>query len=254
MSSQSSFPHKSSKVLTREELVDYLLQHHSRGYAVFQEEGANGSFELVLSDMCCIRFTGDGEMVRVQGCTFNHAGWTFEVSSLADLRKSVDYIANQMIGADWQASPSSARLQENTPAANLATISRLVGTSSIEAIFDPYLENRSLTTLIDILSFGEGSISNNVKVLSTSKTSNGQVPRLTKAGFESWLHQLRIAGQLRIMEPSEHRRFLILSSGQSLLLGPSLNSINKNEAVRLEPAYLDQLFFDQVWSQAVQLT
>ena len=254
MSNQSSFPQKLSTVLTREELVDYLLQHHSRGYSIYQDEGANGSFELVLSDMYCIRFTVAGEMVRVEGCTFNHAGWTFEVSSLADLGKSVDYIANQMIGTNWQASPSSARVHESTPATNLATISRLVGTSAVEAIFDPYLENRSLTTLIEILSFGEGSVANNVRVLSTSKTSNRQVPRLTKAGFESWLDQLRITGQLRIMEPSEHRRFLILSSGQSLLLGHSLNSINKNEAVRLEPASQDQLFFEQVWSRAMPLT
>jgi hypothetical protein len=254
MSQQSSFPQKPSTVLTRNELVDYLLQHHSRGYAVFQVEGANGSFELVLNDIYCIRFTCVDEMVRVQGCTFNHAGWTLEVSSLADLWKSVDYIANQMIGASWQASPSCARVHNNTPASNLATISSLINTSAIEAIFDPYLENRSLTTLIDILSFGEGSVSNNVRVLSTSKTTNGQVPRLTKAGFESWLDQLSIAGQLRLMEPSEHRRFLILSSGQSLLLGPSLNSINKNEAVRLEPASQDQLFFDQVWSRAMPLT
>lgn len=254
MSNQPTFPQKPTTALSRDDLVSYLLQHHSRGFQVFQTASVNGPFELVLSDMHCIKFISTGGSVQVQGCTLNNVGWVFDVSSLAELRRSVDYVAHQMIGASWKTSPTSARVSEGAPATNLATISNLIGTSAIEAIFDPYLDNRSLATLIDILSFGAGSVSNGVRVLSTNKTTSGQVPRLTRSGFDTWLNQLGISGDVRIMDPSEHRRFMILSSGQSLLLGPSLNSIHKNEAIRLEPATHDKIFFDQVWSQAAPLT
>ena len=254
MSNQPTFPQKPTAALSRDDLVNYLLQHHSRGFQVFQVAGANGPFELVLSAMYSIKFFGTGGSVQVQGCTLNNVGWVFDVSSLADLRKSVDYVAQQMIGARWRVSPSTARVREDAPATNLATISGLIGTSSIEAIFDPYLDNRSLATLIDILSFGTGSVFNGVRVLSTNKTTSGQVPRFTRSGFATWLNQLGIGGDVRIMDPSEHRRFMILSSDQSLLLGPSLNSIHKNEAIRLEPASQDRLFFDRVWAQAAPLT
>ncbi len=56
------------------------------------------------------------------------------------------------------------------------------------------------------------------------------------------------------MPPSEHRRFFLLSGGQSLILGPSLNSIHKNEAVRLEPDAEGRAFFDGVWAAAGPLT
>lgn len=253
MPNQPMFPYKPTATLTREALVDYLLQYHSRGYQVFQDESLNGPLELVLTEMHCIRFISNGGKVQLQGCTLNHAGWVFDVSSLAELQKAVDYIAHLFIGDKLKLSPTSARVVEGAIATNLATISNLVGTSAIEAIFDPYLKNRSLTALIDILSFGAGSISNGVRVLSTNKTTSGQIPKLTKVGFEAWLSQLGITGEIRVMGSSEHRRFILLSSEQSLLLGPSLNSIHKNEAVRLEPGAYDQTFFNQVWSQATLL-
>jgi hypothetical protein len=209
--------------------------------------------ELVLADAKAIKFICSNSKVQVQGCTFNHAGWTFDVSSILELQQAVDYVAQQMVGDQWCQSPVAARLSESIPATNLATISRLIGTSAIEAVFDPYLENRSLSTLIDILPFGQGSIANGVRVLSTEKTTSGQVPRLTINGFSTWLGQLGITGEIRTMGASEHRRFMLLNSGQSLLLGPSLNSIQKNEAIRLEPNTEDKSFFDRIWQQASPL-
>lgn len=135
--------------------------------------------------------------------------------------------------------PQLPRVVEGAITTNLVTLSNLIGTSAIEAIFDRHLENRSLTILIDILSFGVVSIASGVRVLSTSKTTSRQIPRLTKAGFDAWLNQSEITGEIQVMGPYEHRRLILLSSEQSLLLGPSLNSIHKNEAVRLEPAAYD---------------
>ena len=72
-------------------------------------------------------------------------------------------------------------------------------------------------------------------MLGSTKMTTGKIPKLTTVGVNAWLAQLGINGEARIMPPGEHRRFMLLSGGQSLILGMSLNAIHKNEAVRLEP-------------------
>jgi hypothetical protein len=54
------------------------------------------------------------------------------------------------------------------------------------------------------------------------------------------------------MATSEHRRFLLLSGGRSLLIGCSLNPIAKNEAVALGGGDAeDRAFFDGLWPRVI---
>ena len=129
-----------------------------------------------------------------------------------------------------------------------------MGSSQIEAVFDPYLENKSLVAIIEILSFGNGGVANGVRLLGSTNKTTGHIPKLTKAGVDAWLAQLRINGEARVMPSSEHRRFILLSGGQSLILGLSLNAIHKNEALRLEPDAQDRTVFNGVWKTASPLT
>ncbi len=254
MSNNSPFPEKPITKITQEEVVDYLLQQQ-RGYQVFQIGDASGGFELVLNESRIIKFPRiTNGKIQVQGYSMNNIVEFVDCTSLSDLIIAVDAIAQKLIGALWQRTPSTARVSEKTPATNLSTISKLIGSASIEAVFDPYLTNNSLVTLINILSFGNGSVSNGVRVLSTSKTTGGRIPRLTRAGFDAWTSEFGFTGQIRIMPSKEHRRFLLLNGNQSLILGLSLNAIDKNEAVRVEPDHNDRAFFDQVWSTAIELT
>lgn len=253
MSDQTPFPTKPLASITKDEVVDYLLQHQRRGYQIFQLE--NGGFELKLDDSRCIRIMRvENGKTQVQSYAMNNVYHCFDCESLAEVERAVDVSARNFLHGAWQQSPGTGRLNEDKPATNLTTISRLVGSSSIEAIFDPYLENQSLAAVIDILSFGSGSVGNDIRVLSTDRKTVGKIPRLTRSGFKYWLQQVGVAGELRIMKPSEHRRFFLLSSGQSLLLGPSLNSLHKNEAVRLESDAVDKAFFEQVWAQSTPLS
>lgn len=214
MSDPSPFGPRPQARLESADVVAYLLQQKQRGYEVYQAQGANGRYDLLLDDVHRISFNPPTNgRTQVQGYALNNIVQFFDVTSLLEFTRAVDSIARMMVGARWQQSPLTGRVREETPATNLATISNLIRTAAIEAIFDPYLENRSLATLIDILSFGAGSVANGVRVLSTSKTTSGQVPRLTKSGFEAWLAQLHIQGELRLMGPSEHRRFMLLNSG-----------------------------------------
>jgi hypothetical protein len=251
MTDLSSFGPRPQAPLQKDAVVAYLLEQTRRGYQVYQAPGENGRYDLLLDDVHRINFAPPNNgRTQVQGYALNNLVRYYDVTSLHEFTRAVDAIAISLIGARWQQSPVTGRLKEETPAANLATISGLIGAASVSAIFDPYLENRSLASLIDILSFGNGSVANGVRVLSTAKITGGQVPRLTKTGFDAWLAQLKITGELRLMGPLEHRRFILLTSGQSLLLGHSLNALHKNEAVRLEAADDDRAFFDQIWVQA----
>lgn len=247
------FPSLPAARLNRDDVVRYLSALKARGYEVFRHPTHENFLVLMLDEVHRLNFSIGDNTCQLQGEKYGHPFAIADVTSMLELERAANGIARQVLGSRWGLPPSRARVSEATPATNLATISTLVDSASIEAVFDPYLDNKSLAALIDILSFGAGSVANGVRVLSTARTTTGQIPRLTKAGFDAWLVQLKINGELRLMQPSEHRRFLLLSGGTALLLGQSLNSLHKNEAVRLEPDGADRSFFDQVWAQATPL-
>jgi hypothetical protein len=240
--------------LKRAEVVNHLLHCKANGWCQEVYEGPGPTeFVIVGEDNRKIVIRGEPQGYVVVG---EHLGSQTRVGRAESFGDLVHLIADagKLHGGQWPARMTSGRLSASTPATNLATISSLVGSSEIQAAFDPYLENRSLTTLLDILSFG-GSISNSVRLLSSIKMTQGAIPRLTKTVVDAWFVQRGItAGEVRLMSPSEHRRFMLLSGGQSLILGPSLNSIAKNEATHLEPDTADRAFFDGVWATATPLT
>jgi hypothetical protein len=94
-----------------------------------------------------------------------------------------------------------------------------------------------------------------MRFLACEKMATGNRPQLTKTFVEQWFRERGVtAGEARLMPDGEHRRFFLLSGGQSLLLGMSLNSITKNEAVRIEPDTTDRPFFESVWGAARPLS
>ena len=247
------FPPHPGPTIQREEVVKYLLQCKAKQWcqAVYQE-GHQNYFIIVGDDNRKIILRDGAQGYTVLAEHLGSQTVVGRAETFCELEKLVT-AAGKCYGGDWPSKITSARLSESTPATNLATISGLVGASEIQAVFDPYLENRSLISLKDILSFG-GSISNNVRLLSGEKMTQGRVPRLTKTVVQAWFAELGLtAGEVRAMPSNEHRRFMLLSGCQSLILGMSLNSINKNEAVRLEPDNEDRPFFESVWAGAVSL-
>ncbi len=148
--------------------------------------------------------------------------------------------------------PSSrSRLTKDEPASNMVKIAELIGAAQVIAAFDPYLDNRGLMTLRDILSLGTGGISPDARLLA----SETLVPhRLTKTFLEAWSVELRISAQMRLLADREHRRFLLLADGRALILGPSLNDVSKNEAAHIETnGQEDRAFFEEQWMKATPL-
>lgn len=154
--------------------------------------------------------------------------------------------------------PTTARLRSDWPATNMAVIANLIGDAEITAVFDPYLDNAALQHILNIISLCDGSISPSIRLLSSAKAQQRSrgIPRITKTYVDLWLREVGAnAGELRLVGTSgEHRRFLLLSRGKSLILGPSLNSLDKNEAVSIETDTEDAAFFESSWLAAIPLT
>jgi hypothetical protein len=124
----------------------------------------------------------------------------------------------------------------------------------VKGIFDPYLDNNTIEELRTILSFGKGAIANGVRLLGSAEKSHGKSPTFTATGVAAWLTQLGISGEARTFAAkTEHRRFLLLSDGQTLIHGHSLNAPHKNEAVHLETNGEDLVFFETTWKASQPL-
>jgi hypothetical protein len=247
------FPPLSLSILSREEVVNYLLTLQADGHTI-NEQSAD-FFIITLDDEKIILHRPYPQ--QPWNVSFERLGLRQLVGaarSPKELERAVTQAA-LLLGKDWPFKPTTGRLSADTPATNRRTISGLIGPSMIEAVFDPHLENRALATLVDILSFGSGGVADRIRLLGSTSKTTGTIPRFSKAGVDHWLGQLKITGEARVVPAKdEHRRFFLLSGGKSLLIGPSLNAIDKNEAVHLEPDTEDRAFFDKTWATATMLT
>jgi hypothetical protein len=255
--STTDFPSLPKPSLSLDEVVRYLFNLKTAGHDVYRDSKGENIFYIALDELnrITISFNAQRGMCQVQLHHCETISSFVDVSSLVQMESTVASFARRITGGTWPSRPTKGRLRAKTPATNFRTISQLIGTSKVEAIFDPYLENLSLETLIHILSFGSGEVANGVRLLGSTRKTQGAIPKFTKTGVDAWLIQLGIHGEARVMSPNDqHRRFILLSGSQSLILGHSLNAIHKNEAIRLESDSEDRVFFDSVWSNATPLT
>jgi hypothetical protein len=87
-----------------------------------------------------------------------------------------------------------------------------------------------------------------------ARTWKASRPRLTKTFADDWFNQDGVAaGEARLTPAGEHRRFILMNKGQSLFLGMSLNSTDKNETARTDTDTADRPFFESVWAGAKPL-
>lgn len=143
----------------------------------------------------------------------------------------------------------STRTRQGEPASNIGRIAGLMR-SRVEGVYDPYLDDRGLATLVSLVGLGHG-VAPDVRLV----TSLALGERLTQAFVAATVRELRAPHGLvrRTTSPKPHRRFMLLSGGQSLILGMSLNDLDKDEAARIEPDTEDRPFFDREWGQATPL-
>ena len=157
--------------------------------------------------------------------------------------------AAEYLGEDLNGGPKSIRLKEATPASNKNSIASLARNNAVNCIFDPYFDDKSITTLTTLVNLGM-ALKTDVRVLTTSKS----VRRLSMQMISDFKTEKGVNLDIRLCSSDkEHRRYLLLSTGDSLVVGCSLNSIDKNEAAHIENSQEDRDFFEAQWKASLPL-
>jgi len=92
-------------------------------------------------------------------------------------------------------------------------------------------------------------LKNDVRVLTTSKIRK----RLSSQMISDFKKEKSVNLDIRFCSSDkEHRRYLLLSTGESLVVGCSLNSLDKNEAAHIENSQEDRMFFETQWDVSLE--
>ena len=246
----NNFPEKPKSNYRLEDLTSYLLELQGMGFNIYQVPNSTNRFEIVINESYNLKCSYGNSKSQVQLCHFENMVKFLNVTSKIQLQSVISGFIKEVLGK-FPSSSLSARLSSNQPSTNYKSISNLIGSSEIIAIFDPYLENSSLSTVINICSFGNGKVGNNIRLLGSSRKARGTNPTFTQAGVFSFFTETNVTGSAKVMNSNtEHRRFILLTGKKSLILGHSLNSIHKNEAIRVESDADDLIFFNEMWVNA----
>lgn len=227
----SPFPPPSAPRLTRDDVIGYLMEVQGRGWPV---TGAGNRFQIALS-------VTDALTIEQQSAPntwlilVGNPGRYYRVGAASDVVALMHLIEPHIGGRR----PTSVRLYESEPATVYSKLANLMGASQLEAVFDPYLEDKSLDNLRTIIGLANATVSPQIRLLTASdqvRIPKSGIPKLSKPYVDSWLKELHATrGEVRHYPHIGHnRRFLLLSGGQSLLFGMSLNAPAKNETAHLE--------------------
>jgi hypothetical protein len=141
--------------------------------------------------------------------------------------------------------PTSLRFSKGEPATNVLNLVEILKGSTVNAVFDPFLDSRGMKRLLSLHKAGT-AFANQLRCLTSGKAE--QVDDLL---VQDAFKQMRIKGEVRVTGSKEdHRRFLLLDGDKVLILGNSLNDFDKDEAAHLESSKHDHEFFARVWDTA----
>ncbi|WP_335076091.1 hypothetical protein [Nostoc sp.] len=263
--SNTPFPQYPVARLNREDIIAYLTPYLEKGWEIYQGNQENQFIVRLLDNLKLFIELREGKWRVSTGLDVDKslAIWAYP-DNLGELDSAIRTAVSIGSGGspsgtriEWSSAPTAVRLNEQEPASNLAKLVALIGSSSIEAIFDAYLDNRGLETILNMATLGI-NISTNIRLLTSTKMvqlSSG-MPRMTTSYVRNWLNQLGCNGAKIRHNPytGHQRRFMLLSRSQSLIVGPSLNNLSVNEASHLEPDTADIYFFNSEWQSAQELS
>ena len=148
----------------------------------------------------------------------------------------------------------SVRLKKNDLKENIREIYDLVEDFEVQAVFEPFFDNKAIDTLLLIKDFGV-AFSSGIRILTTKK--NLDRGWLTKKYFIDKILTNFPLAEIRFMpgKPSqdEHRRFFLLGDQYSLIIGLSLNNPEKDEVASLDFSKYDEDFLNEKWNYAETL-
>lgn len=237
-----TFPPIPESKLEREDVIGHLVVLNEMGWNVYAD---NESFIIVLNETDSIRISPvhEGYRIQLQTTLIERSLVAARASNMAQLRSALEQYLPQV-------APSTIRTSRKEPATNYSKLANLIGHSCINAVYDPYLDDIGLNNLLTL-----GRLTNAVSSELRLLTSDKGAKRLNINFVKSFFVELGCDNcQIKVITSEKpHRRFILLSSGQSLIIGFSLNDLAKNEAAHLETDALDRRFFEAEWIAAKNL-
>ena len=135
------------------------------------------------------------------------------------------------------------RLIQTQPASNKSKFIDIINDRIVKDIFDPYFDTKSIKTLLSLSKLGL-KFNTQIRCLTTKRNSN----KIDKLYWIDFNNELSLTLEIKTCKSSkEHRRFLILNDNQIIIIGCSLNDINKNETLVEETSQEDIDFFNTEW-------
>lgn len=153
--------------------------------------------------------------------------------------------AAEYLGVDLNHPPISYRLESAKPATNRMSLAKMTCHSKVEGIFDPYFDNKAIATLMTLIGLGM-RVDEKLRILTSSKARK----HLTEEMLGSFSKEFGLLPEVRLVHEKSHRRFFLLANAESLIIGPSLNSLDHNEVLIRENSPQDADFFEIQWKQA----
>ncbi len=255
MTPNNPFPTRPVSQLKLDDIIGYLSECQAKGWQVFRNDEENSLFPAELNERF-ILWLSEFVWIRIhyengRCAVFVHrqadeipVGYPETVQGLDEL---VAYGARSYGNIQWPSSPKTGRLTQSTPASNFTVLAGLIGSASVEVIFDPYLDDKALANLLILCNLGI-RLSPTCRILTSAKGAK----KLSSQYVFAWRSETSMDIEIRkSVTPNPHRRFMLLSGGQTLILGLSLNSLAKDEAAHLETNAADSAFFGSEWSLGV---
>lgn len=236
MTSDNHFPPLPSSALLREDVIAYLVDLQANGWTIYSE---NDDFIIMKNEVEKLRIKPIQRGYRIEHeSTVGRSLVGSSAYSLVQLKVALSqYLPTHR--------PTRTRIMEQEPASNFSKIAKLIGSSRVNAVHDPYLDDKGLSNLLTLVRLAN-SVSPDLRLI----TSERGAKRLNKQFVAAFFKELGCAsGQIRTAPTQKpHRRFMLLSGGQALIMGMSLNDLEKDEAVNLENDELDRPLFETEWN------
>jgi hypothetical protein len=235
---------------SEDDVENYLEELAEKGWGVFKR---HNSYVIVIEDERKIT-TSFSSYYKTWGVNASYMEGKLPFDSTYDIVNFQQFKvcfakAAEYLGEDLNCGPASIRLKEVTPASNKRSLARLAHNNVVNCIFDPYFDDKSITILITLINLGM-LLNKDVRVLTTSKSRG----RLSMQMISDFKIEKGVNLDIRLCSSDkEHRRYLLLSTGDALVIGCSLNAIDKNEAAHMENSQEDRDFFETQWSASLPL-
>jgi hypothetical protein len=242
-----TFPTRPTANLTLDQTIGYLENLIEKGFTVYSNEKNSQTFtiDFITSSIEVIAFPSEIPANKAQ-ITLKGKGKDQRIGHAENYDMLVGMVeeAAKIVEIDLGSALKSVRIKKGEPASNLGKIVTIVSSAIITELFDPYIDDKGLLTLIALRNLGL-KFSPKLRVLTSSS-------KLSTSVWDMFKMELKLnEAEIRKMS-NQHRRFM-LGGGQIFIIGASFNQVNHNEAIYSESDAVDKPFFESEWKNATNI-